>query len=52
MQEEEKRKPATEMTTDEAMEHLFDPKIVDCIRELTSDDESEKDENGESREEQ
>ena len=43
MQEEEKRKPAIEMTDEEAMEHLFHPKIVDGIRELTRDDESEED---------
>ena len=51
MQEEEKRKPAIEMTDDEAMEHLFHPKIIDEIRELTRDDESEEDENGQSCEE-
>jgi hypothetical protein len=45
MQEEEKRKPAIEMTDDEAMEYLFHPKIVDAVRELTRDDESEEDEN-------
>ena len=45
MQEEEKRKPAIEMTDEEAMEHLFHPKIVDAVRELTRDDESEEDEN-------
>ena len=45
MQEEEKRKPAIEMTDDEAMEHLFHPKIVDAVRKLTRDDESEEDEN-------
>lgn len=49
--QEEKRKHATEMTTDEAMEHLFEPEIVDCIRELTRDDESEDEESGESRDE-
>ena len=45
MQEEERRKPAIEMTDEEAMEHLFHPKIVEGIRELTRDDESEEDEN-------
>ena len=45
MQEEEKRKPAIEMTDEEAMEHLFDPKIVEGIRELTRDEESKDDEN-------
>ena len=45
------RKRAIEMTTDEAMEHLFEPQIVDCIRELTREDESDDEENGESREE-
>ena len=45
MQKEERRKPAIEMTTEEAMEHLFHPKIIDEIRELTRDDESEEDEN-------
>jgi len=48
--QEEKRKPASEMTTEEAMNHLFEPEIVDCIRELTRDEESEDDENGEPRE--
>jgi hypothetical protein len=43
--QEEKRKPAIEMTDEEAMEHLFHPKIVDAVRELTrDDDESEEDE--------
>ena len=52
MQEEkEKRKPAIEMTTEEAMEHLFHPKIVDAVRELTQDDESKDDENGQPCEE-
>ena len=53
MQKEEKqeRKPAIEMTTKEAMEHLFEPEIVDCIRDLTRDEESEEDEKGLSREE-
>ena len=40
--QEEKRKPAIEMTDDEAMEHLFHPKIVDGIRELTRDEDSEE----------
>ena len=45
MQEERKQKPAIEMTDEEAMNHLFHPKIVDGIRELTRDEESEEDEN-------
>jgi hypothetical protein len=45
MQEEEKRKPAIEMTDEEAMNHLFHPKIVDAVRELTQDEESKDDEN-------
>jgi hypothetical protein len=45
MQEERKRKPAIEMTDEEAMEHLFHPKIVDAVRELTRDEESEEAEN-------
>ena len=51
MQEEERRKPAIEMTTEEAMEHLFHPKIIDEIRELTRDEDSEDDENDQPREE-
>jgi len=51
MQEEEKRKPAIEMTDEEAMNHLFHPKIVDGIRELTRDEESEESENEPSCEE-
>jgi hypothetical protein len=51
MQEEEKRKPAIEMTTEEAMNHLFDPKVVDGIRELTRDNDSEDEENGQPCEE-
>ena len=49
--QEEKRKPAIEMTDDEAMEYLFHPKIVDGIRELTRDEESEEAENESSCEE-
>ena len=45
MQEERKQKPAIEMTDEEAMNHLFHPKIVDAVRELTQDEESEEDEN-------
>ena len=44
--QEEKRKPAIEMTTEEAMNHLFEPEIVEEIRELTRDDKSKEDENG------
>lgn len=51
MQEEQKRKPAIEMTDEEAMEHLFHPKIVDAVRELTRDKESEESENESSCEE-
>ena len=51
MQEEEKRKPAIEMTDEEAMNHLFHPKIVDAVRELTQDEESEEAENESSCEE-
>jgi len=51
MQEERKQKPANEMTDEEAMNHLFHPKIVEGIRELTRDDESEEDENGQPCEE-
>ena len=49
--QEEKRKPANEMTTEEAINHLFEPEIVDAVRELTRDGESKDDENGQPCEE-
>src|SRR5204862_6925483 len=47
LMQEEKRTPASKMTTEEAMNHLCEPAKIDCIRELTREDETTEDETGE-----